>query len=92
MPENGTALTSIEELRAQIDEIDEQLVDLLNKRAEKSLAIRALKPQAHMGLFDPKREEEIFDKVCALNGGPLYSDELRAIYATVLRVSKEMRG
>ena len=92
MSGNDETLAAIEELRQQIDELDAQLVDLLNKRAEKSLAIRALKPGAQMGLYDPKREEEIFEKVSALNLGPLYSDDIRSIYATILRVSKEMRG
>ena len=92
MPDNDDTLTSIETLRTQIDEIDEKLVVLLNKRAEKSLAIRALKPKAQMGLFDPRREEEIFDRVCELNTGPLYSDDIRTIYAAILRVSKEMHG
>ena len=86
------ALTSINGLRAEIDAIDGQLVALLNQRAEKSLAIRALKPKAQMGLFDPRREEEIYERVAELNSGPLYSDDIRAIYAAILRVSKEMRG
>jgi chorismate mutase len=90
--ENSDALASIDGLRAQIDALDEQLVGLLNQRAAKSLAIRALKPQAQLGLFDPRREEEIFERVASLNSGPLYGDDLRAIYATILRVSKEMRG
>ncbi|MDR3037205.1 MAG: chorismate mutase [Coriobacteriales bacterium] len=92
MPEDDAALTTIEELRAQIDDLDEQIVDLLNERAVHALAIRALKPKAQMGLFDPKREEEIYARVSAFNSGPLYSDDIRAIYATILKVSKEMHG
>lgn len=92
MPEHDDALTSIDKLRAEIDNLDEQLVVLLNARAEKALAIRALKPGAKLGLFDPRREEEIFERVSQLNQGPLYGDDIRAIYATILKVSKEMRG
>ncbi|MDR3036876.1 MAG: chorismate mutase [Coriobacteriales bacterium] len=92
MPEDDTALTAIEELRTQIDTLDERIVDLLNERAVHALAIRALKPKAQMGLFDPKREEEIYDRVSAFNSGPLYSDDIRTIYATILKVSKEMHG
>ena len=92
MSGNDDALAAIDELRVQIDELDAQLVTLLNRRAEKALAIRALKPGAQMGLYDPRREEEIFERVSALNEGPLYSDDIRQIYATILRVSKEMRG
>jgi chorismate mutase len=92
MPENDNALSSIDDLRAQIDALDGQIVELLNERAEKALAIRTLKPKAQLGLFDPRREEEIFERVAGLNKGPLYGDDLRAIYATILRVSKEMHG
>ena len=87
-----TALSSIEQIRGEIDSLDVQLVKLLNERASKSLEIRNLKPEARMGLFDPKREEEIFEKVTDLNEGPLYSDDICAIYATILKVSKEMHG
>lgn len=79
----------IGEKRASIDEIDKQLVGLLNDRARLSLAIRNLKPEVHMGLYDAKREEEIFSKVKEYNEGPLYNENLREIYAGILKVMKE---
>ena len=63
MPEQNEAFEEIEKHRAKIDEIDQKLVALLNERAGHSLDIRALKPDAHMGLYDPKREEEIFARL-----------------------------
>ena len=78
--------------RAVIDSLDEQIVTLLNKRAEQSLAIRALKPEAKMGLYDPKREEEIFVRLEGFNDGPMYNDDLREIYGTILKVMKEIRA
>ncbi|MDR1185521.1 MAG: chorismate mutase [Coriobacteriales bacterium] len=92
MPEHDDALSSIDEFRAQIDAVDEQIVALLNKRAEAALAIRALKPKVQLGLFDPRREEEIYERVADFNKGPLYNDDLKAVYATILKVSKEMHG
>lgn len=89
MSEENTSLVAIEEHRAKIDELDKQIVALLNKRAGHSLVIRGLKPDAHMGLYDPKREEEIFAKISSYNEGPLYNENLREIYATILRVMKE---
>lgn len=50
------SFAQIEQHREAIDAIDKQLVSLLNERAGHSLDIRALKPEAKMGLFDPKRE------------------------------------
>jgi len=93
MPEgNIEAQARITEIRQRIDEIDCQLVKLLNERAQCSLDIRKLKPQAHQGLYDPRREEEIFSKVAACNEGPLFGDDLREIYEAILHVAKEMRG
>jgi chorismate mutase len=86
------AQTRITEIRERIDAIDCQLVKLLNERAQCSLDIRALKPSAHLGLYDPRREEEIFTNVAKCNDGPLYGDDLREIYEAILHVAKEMRG
>lgn len=83
------AFQQIEKHRHQIDELDKQIVDLLNKRAGHSLVIRGLKPEAKMALFDAKREEEIFEKIDAFNEGPLFNDNLREIYAIILKVMKE---
>ena len=88
---SAEAQAKIEEHRSRIDEIDCQLVRLLNQRAAESLAIRALKPQVHWGLYDPKREEEIFANLARCNDGPLYSENLREIYEAILHVMKELR-
>ena len=92
MPIENDSYAEIQAHRAKIDEIDKQLVDLLNKRAGHSLVIRGLKPDAQMGLYDPKREEEIFEKINGFNEGPLYNDNLHEIYATILKVMKETPG
>ena len=89
MPEERKSLAEIEAHRAKIDEIDQQIVALLNKRAGHSLVIRGLKPGARMGLYDPKREEEIFARVNSYNEGPLYNENLREIYEAILKVMKE---
>lgn len=85
-------VNEIAELRATIDDLDCQIVKLLNERAEAALEIRKLKPQVHWGLYDPKREEEIFGHLAKCNDGPLFADNLREIYAAILHVMKEMRG
>ena len=84
-----TNLELIENHRAEIDALDAKIVALLNERAFHSLTIRALKPGAGMQLFDAKREDLIYDKVCALNEGPLADDNVKEIYATLLKVMKE---
>ena len=89
MSEETNELTQIQEHRAKIDEIDRELVALLNRRAGHALVIRGLKPNVHMALYDPRREEEIFAKIDSYNEGPLYNENLREIYASILKVMKE---
>lgn len=89
MSEENSVLAQIQEHRAKIDEIDREIVSLLNKRAGHSLVIRGLKPGVHLGLYDARREEEIFERVDGYNEGPLYNENLREIYASILKVMKE---
>ncbi|MDO8879257.1 MAG: chorismate mutase [Coriobacteriia bacterium] len=91
MTETPDAQARIAEYRTRIDEIDCRIVALLNERASLALAIRELKPQVHMGLYDPKREEEIFGHLASCNEGPLYAENLREIYEAILHVMKELR-
>jgi chorismate mutase len=80
----------IDELRARVDEIDCKIVALLNERGAVALQIRELKPKMNWGLYDPKREEEIFANLANCNEGPLYADNLREIYEAILHVMKEL--
>ena len=89
MSERDSSLAEIQEHRAKIDEIDKQIVALLNKRAGHSLVIRGLKPGAPLGLYDAKREEEIFAKVSSYNEGFFYYEKMCEIYATILKIMKE---
>lgn len=76
--------------RAAIDELDLQIVALLNKRQEHALAIRSIKPAASLALFDARREEEIIEMAQAYSKGPLYPENIREIFTTILKVSKEV--
>lgn len=90
MTEDKLVAEQIEKHREHIDAIDRKIVRLLNERAVESLAIRGLKPQMHWGLYDPKREEEIFVNIANCNEGPLYDENLREIYEVILHVMKEL--
>ena len=83
------SLKLINEHRREIDRIDALVVALLNERAFHSLTIRNLKPAAGMNLYDPSRENLIFEKIAAQNDGPLTDANLKEIYETLLKVMKE---
>ncbi len=80
----------LEELREKVDKIDERIVQILNKRADIVLKIRKLKAEGALPVYDPRREEAIFEKISALNSGPLYDDAVREIYETILHCMKDL--
>jgi chorismate mutase/prephenate dehydratase len=75
---------SLSELRKEIDQIDEQVVGLLNRRAEIAQEIGRQKARARSHYFTPEREQTVYKRVAALNKGPLPSLALRSIYREII--------
>lgn len=71
--------------REEINEIDKNIVDFLNKRAEVVLKIKRLKEKRNVPLYDAKREEELINNIVKYNKGPLYNDNIVQIFESILR-------
>ena len=82
----------LNELRTEIDSIDEKLVELLNQRARCGLEIGRYKHKSHRPVLEPKREAEVFANVARCNHGPLPNEELATIYATILAVMRRLQS
>ena len=78
---------SLEKLRAEIDEFDHRIVELLNRRAEAVRAIGALKAENSGSVYDPTRERDVYEHVTGANKGPLPDSSLRAIWREVMSAS-----
>lgn len=79
----------LEEYRSQIDGVDQQIVELLNKRAAIVQRIGIVKKEVGIGVAAPGRERQVLDHVVeAGKAGPLPPEIVRRIYETILR---EMR-
>ncbi len=78
---------NLDELRKQIDELDEKLVRLLNERTQIALDIGSLKAGKGDESYAPAREKMVLDRVQALNEGPLPSAAVRAVYREVMSAS-----
>jgi len=74
----------LEELRKRIDQIDSQLVQLLNERAEVVVNVGKLKNQSDGQIYAPHREKEVFDKILKANQGPLHDKTLIAIWRELM--------
>lgn len=78
----------IDELRACLDGIDNQMLALLSKRAQVVLQVADFKQKHEMPAHVPARERAIFARLRKMNPGPLSGDAIERIYRTVI---EEMR-
>jgi len=72
------------ELRRRIDQLDEDIVTLLNRRAEVVVGIGKLKQQSNQAVYVPDREKQVLDHIHAVNAGPLSDKVLDAIYRELM--------
>jgi len=83
---------SVDALRKEIDQVDEKIVELLNKRAFLAQKIGQTKILGQEDVFVPSREKEIFQKISSLNRGPLSEAAIRSIYREVLSASRSLEA
>ena len=77
-------------LRQRIDEIDEQLVVLLNARAEQALAIGRIKHAAGVAVYQPAREADVLAHVRQVNAGPLDGSALTRLFERVIDEARRL--
>lgn len=75
---------SLEEHRAAIDALDEQIVALLNERIGHVLSIGHIKLREGGSIYAPHREKAVFERVCRLNNGQLPNESLKAVYREIM--------
>jgi chorismate mutase-like protein len=77
--------------RTKIDQLDEQIVQLISKRAEAAKAIGELKRTSQLPVYEPNREQAVFNHVRASNPGPLPDVELLHIYERIIDVMRTLQ-
>jgi chorismate mutase len=81
----------ISDWRKKIDELDEQIVALISKRAEAAQAIGELKRVAELPVYEPGREQTVFDHVRRCNTGPLAEAEMLHVYERIIDVMRTLQ-
>ena len=81
----------IADWRKKIDEIDQQLVAMLNRRAQAAQEIGRLKRQAEMPIYEPDRERIVLAQVQEANRGPLQHRHLIQIYERIMDVMRNVQ-
>jgi chorismate mutase/prephenate dehydratase len=75
---------SLSKHRLAIDQLDAKIVRLVNERTRHVLAIGDIKLKAGEEIYAPHRERAVFDRICALNAGPITNEQLRTIYREIM--------
>jgi chorismate mutase / prephenate dehydratase len=81
---------SLVNLRGEIDRVDQDLVNLLNRRAEIATKIGQLKHDQGIEIWSAVREDEIVERVLAASRGPLPAETLRTIYRELISGSRAL--
>src|SRR5947209_1434060 len=74
----------IEKIRAQIDQLDQQLVKTLNERLALTAEIGRLKRSQGGQIYVAEREDAVLRKIDSLNKGPIKNEALRAVYREIM--------
>lgn len=80
----------VQELRERVDEVDRDLIRALNERAAIVQEIMAIKAEVGAPVYDPKREEEILQRVMEYNEGPIYDTSMREIFELILHRIRDL--
>jgi chorismate mutase/prephenate dehydratase len=79
----------LEELRDQIDSVDEQLVQLLNERAR--LSLQAGIAKNWNDIYRPEREKQVLQHVSSVNNGPLAAAAMTEIFQKVIEICRAIQ-
>lgn len=80
----------IDELRLEIDRLDNELLRIFNARATVALQIGEIKKEKGLPVYDPEREKRIFDKMRASNPGPLEDEAIIRLFERVIDESRRL--
>lgn len=77
-------------LRDQIDAIDAQLLDLLNRRARVAQEVGHVKNKVNAPIFRPEREAQVLRGIAEKNPGPLGNNELQTIFREIMSACRSL--
>ncbi len=80
----------LKQLRERIDLIDNQILDLLNQRAEVVLAVGKAKQGDERGFYVPSREKAIYERLTGNNPGPFPNDAVCKVFREIISASLNM--
>lgn len=86
-------MSKLEELRAQIDEIDSQMIALFEKRMDVTRQVGEYKKEHDLPVLDRRREEEVLAKKEAMLKNKYLKTEVKDFFGSIMAISRrQQRG
>lgn len=86
-----TQIDPLERYRQEIDRIDEQVLALLSERGRIALEVGKVKRAKKADLYDPSREQRIYDRLAQLNPGPFDTQALVLVFREIISASHALQ-
>lgn len=80
-------MKNLDDLRQGIDDIDNHIMDLLNKRASLAMEVGEIKQKENKPLYVPSREKKIYNRLTANNSGPFPNDAVKSVFREIISAS-----
>lgn len=80
-------MATLDDLRKQIDQLDDEIMKLLDKRYNLTTEIGSVKARTNIEILDTSREQLILDKTSQFSHSP----QLKEIYKTIMKESKSLQ-
>ncbi|MGF7048173.1 3-deoxy-7-phosphoheptulonate synthase/chorismate mutase [Paenibacillus sp. DS2015] len=77
----------LDQLRAELDEVNSKLLELLNERARLSYEIGVIKEKQGVPKFDPIRERAMLEQITASNQGPFENSTIKHLFKEIFKAS-----
>ncbi len=87
--ESDWGQAKLAECRSLIDDVDRRILELLNERTRIVQEIGQVKQTLTLPIYEPKREEQVFQNITSHNIGPLPNDAVKRVFE---RIIDEMRS
>ena len=75
---------NLDDIRQQIDSIDQGILDLLSRRADLVHEVGVVKKRDGLQIYAPEREEALLRRLISMNQGRLPEKSIRAIYREIM--------
>lgn len=79
----------LSEQRQKIDQIDQELVSLLEKRLAVVTEVAEIKKAQGIAILDSSREEQVFEKIKGYVENLSYEESVLALYREMMRISRD---